>query len=494
MSATLPKGRPVRSVAVMGVSQAFKVVTAIISAAALARFLTPKDFGLVATVSPLMILAMMLQDMGFTQAIIQRKDVTRDQVNALFWLNVAVAAALCAIMVAGAPLIARFFGDDRIVGITYGSAVFVMLWALTAQPLALLNRELKFTSIAAVDMINSATMLMVGVAVAAATHSYWAILISQISGASLGLAVALSRAGWRPGPPVLDQGVREMVRFGATLSGSNIFNYIGRNADNFLLARFSTQTQLGLYDRSYKLMLMPLMQVNAPLGRVLLPLLSRLNDDPAAYRRAYLTTISYLMAALHPAVLCAVIFAPSFIHILLGPRWDAAAPIFMWLGAVSLHQVVSNTLGWLFVSQGRAKALFVRGAYNCATTVAAFIIGLPYGAVGVAGGLVGRDANRADQAARPARLCGAARCGAAGRGGGPGGDRGDGSRPRPVRFRRLGPAQLWCLRRRPVAVPRQARTGRASRRAATQLRAVHARQARTGLNAALASGPDASDA
>jgi PST family polysaccharide transporter len=196
------------------------------------------------------------------------------------------------------------------------------------------------------------------------------------------LATFLAR--WRPGAPSLDQGVRELIRFGAGLSISNIFNYISRNADNFLIARFVGQAQLGLYDRGYKLMMMPLQQVNAPISRVLLPLLSRLQTDPVRYRSSYLSTITGLMAAVQPGLLTAVIFAPAFVHVLLGPNWDAVVPIFVWLGLAGLHQITTNTLGWLLVSQGRARSLVVLGVCTSVTTVAAFVIGLRYGAVGVA--------------------------------------------------------------------------------------------------------------
>jgi len=391
MSEQLPKGRPVRSVAVIAMSQAVKVGSAIVSAAILARFLTPDDFGLIATVAPFMILAMMLQDMGFTQAVIQRQEITRSQVSTLFWLNVLVAAVLAITLVASSPFIAAFFGDSRLAAITWGSAAFLIIWALTAQPLALLNRDLRFSAIAWVDITNSVTMLIVGIVVAALTHSYWAILISQIVGATAGLALAIHLAKWRPSLPRIDDGVKEMVHFGAGLSVFSILDYISRTADTFLIARFLGPTQLGLYDRAYKLMVMPLLQVNAPLARVLLPLLGRLRNEPDAYRATYISTVSYLMMALHPALIGVIVFSGPFVRILLGPTWMEVAPIFALLGLASVHKILTNTLGWFFVTQMRTRAMVLTGAYTCATTVASFIVGLRYGAVGVAAAFVVSD-------------------------------------------------------------------------------------------------------
>jgi PST family polysaccharide transporter len=78
------------------------------------------------------------------------------------------------------------------------------------------------------------------------------------------------------------------------------------------------------------------------------------------------------------------VFAPDVFRILLGPQWLPAAPIFQWLGVCGLHQVITSTTGWLFLSQGRGGDFFKLGLFNAVATVISFVIGLPWGPLGVA--------------------------------------------------------------------------------------------------------------
>ena len=47
-------------------------------------------------------------------------------------------------------------------------------------------------------------------------------------------------------------------------------------------------------------------------------------------------------------------------------------------------QPVSSTTGWVFICQGKTGTMFRWGIYSALTTVIAFVVGLRWGAVGVA--------------------------------------------------------------------------------------------------------------
>ena len=141
---------------------------------------------------------------------------------------------------------------------------------------------------------------------------------------------------------------------------------------------------LGLYDRAYKLLLMPLQQVNAPLSRVMLPILSRLVAEPDRYRHAYLRTLRQMLLLVLPGVAFMVGTAPTLIPLLLGAPWAGAAPIFQALGLAALIQPITSTTGWLLISQGRTRHYVYGGLFGTVMNIAAFVIGLRWGAIGVA--------------------------------------------------------------------------------------------------------------
>jgi PST family polysaccharide transporter len=367
-----------------GIAQAYRVGLSFLMGIVLARLLTPADFGLVAMVSSCVALVALVQDLGLTQATIQRERLSPAQSSALFWLAAGSSLLLALLLAACARPIAWFFGDERLVGLTIAFASLVVLGGAQSQHFALLNRDLRFKTLAVIDAVRVTVSLFAGVAIAWLTASYWAIFAVNLVSTLAGLACAWIASSFRPGRFSFEGEFKQITGFAFSVSGFNLVNYFARNADNLLIGRFYGAEPLGLYDRAYRLLLFPLSQIQAPLGRVMLPLLSRLQSEPERYRNAYAECITLLLAAIHPGLIFITIFPETIFTHLLGPNWTPAAEIFRWLGVAGLHQVMTSTVGWLFISQGRGGDFFKLGIWMSITTVAAFVAGLPWGPVGVA--------------------------------------------------------------------------------------------------------------
>jgi polysaccharide transporter, PST family len=371
-----------------GIGQMCKVGLSFVSSVLLARLLTPADFGLMAMVSTAVALVALVQDLGLNQATIQRERISQAQISALFWLSTGFSLVLALLLVASAPLVAWFFGDSRLTLLTVGFALVVFVGGSQSQQFALLNREMRFKALAAIDLLGAGVSAVVGVSVAWLTSSYWALFASAVASVLTGLCCVWIFCDFRPRRPSFEGEFGEIVRFGSGVSGFNVVNYFARNADKLLLGRFYGGDSLGLYDRAYRLLLFPLQQVQQPLGRVMLPLLARLQSEPDRYRRAYTECVGLMMMAAQPGLVFLIVFSDDVFLILLGPHWLSAAPIFRWLGVGGLLQIMTGTFGWLFLSQGRGGDLFKAGLFNSITAVVTFVAGLPWGPLGVAAAYV----------------------------------------------------------------------------------------------------------
>jgi polysaccharide transporter, PST family len=373
-----------RSALVTGVAQAYRVGVSFLSGIILARLLLPQDFGLVAMVTTCLAFVGLIQDLGLNQAVIQRERISHAQLSALYWISLVFSVVVALAFAASAPLIAWFFGDSRLIRLTLAFAFLIVLGGAQSLPFAVLNRELRFKALAAVDILGSTVSTTVGVAVAWMTSSYWALFAASLASALTSLVSVWIVCSFRPGKPSFEGGFRDIMKFGSGVSGFNIVNYFARNADNVLIGKFYGSEQLGYYDRAYRLLLFPISQILGPLGRVVLPLLARLQTDPERYRKAYIEAVSLLMMATQPGLVFSIVFAEDVFSTLFGPQWAAAVPIFQCLGVAGLSQVMTSTLGWLFLSQGRGGDFFRIGLFGALTTVASFVIGLPWGPLGVA--------------------------------------------------------------------------------------------------------------
>ncbi|MER8591993.1 lipopolysaccharide biosynthesis protein [Mesorhizobium sp. M1182] len=364
-------------------AQGFKMAIQFLSVIVLARLLVPEDFGLVASVGPIVAFVGLLQNLGLQQAVVQRKDISTEQLNQVFWISALVGMGSAVVVACLAPAIAAFYGDQRMVGITIGSALPLLLGSLAAVPLALMNRHLRFGQLALNDVITAAAGLATTAIAAYAGLGYWSLVIGPAVSAVVALVAAWQVARWTPSRPDLKVDT-DILSFGANLTGFNLANFFSRNLDNILIGKYSGAIELGYYDRAYKLLLFPLQNINQPLTRVMVPLLSRIHEDKARFRDIYVRTNWMLAAITMPGIAALTLTSDQVVGLLFGERWTAVAPIFAWLGIASLIQSVSSTTGWIFICQGKTKTMFHWGIYSSLTTVAAFIIGLHWGAVGVA--------------------------------------------------------------------------------------------------------------
>jgi PST family polysaccharide transporter len=368
----------------VGAAQVYRVGLSFLSSIFLVRLLTPTDFGLIAMVSSCVALVSLIQDLGLNQATIQREQISQPQMSALFWLSVGFSLILAMVLALCAPAVAWFFNDSRLTALTIAFACLVLLGGCQSQQLALLNRELRFKTLAGIDVVAVTVSTIASVGIAWLTSSYWALYIASAASTVASLVCAWTLGSFRLGSPSFEGDFKDILRFASGVSGFNIVNYFARNADNVLIGKFYGGEQLGFYDRAYRLLLFPISQILAPLGRVMLPLLARLQTDPDRYRKAYSESISLLMMASQPGIVFVTVFAHEVFQILFGSHWLPAAPIFQWLGVCSLHQVAMSTFGWLFLSQGRGGDFFKIGSFNATISVASFVVGLPWGPLGVA--------------------------------------------------------------------------------------------------------------
>jgi PST family polysaccharide transporter len=366
-------------------AQAGKILVQFATVVALSRLLRPEDFGLFALASAVVGFVEMFKEMGLSTAVVQRRDVTEEQINALFWINAAVGVVAALAVAASAPLVARMFARPDLAPIVAWLAAALAIGGVTVQPLALLRRRLRFGLLAAIDLGSRALGAGAAIALAALGGGCWALVAQPIvASASTLVAVAL-RGGWRPSRPAPAPGLRSLLAFGADMSGCNLLDFLCKSLDNVLIGRRWGAEALGIYARAYAVLLLPLTQLNAPLASVAVPVLSRVRHDPAAFASHFLRFLKVLVTLTTPACLATWLFAPEVVAVLLGRAWvSETAPVLRALASASLVLPLWHVCGWLFVSTGRVRPYLLVWSAALATFATAFSLGLGGGVLGVA--------------------------------------------------------------------------------------------------------------
>jgi O-antigen/teichoic acid export membrane protein len=350
----------------------------------LARLLGPKDFGLVGMVTAFTGVLTLFRDFGLSAAAIQRASVTDEQVSTLFWINVVVGAVLALLTLAMAPVIAAFYHEPRLVGVTAALAASFFFNAAGVQHGALLQRQMRFTTLAVISTISLIVSTAVAIGGAKAGYGYWALVAMTLTLPLINTLGFWLTTAWVPGRPRRRVGIRSMMHFGGTVTLTGLVVYIASNFEKVLLGRFWGADALGIYGRAYQLVNIPTANLNSAAGEVAFSALSRLQDDPPRLKSYFLKGYSVVMAMTMPITVACSLFADDMIFVFLGPKWSASAAIFRLLAPTILVFAIANPLSWLVMSLGLVRRSLKMGLVIAPLLIFSYVMGLRYGPKGVA--------------------------------------------------------------------------------------------------------------
>jgi O-antigen/teichoic acid export membrane protein/glycosyltransferase involved in cell wall biosynthesis len=374
----------VRGVAATLLSGGMGLGIQIVSAAVLARILTPRDFGLVTMVTTFSLLFLNFGLNGFTEAICHQEDINHTLASNLFWMNVVGSTLLAIGFAAAGSLLARLFGDPRVADVAAWMALTIFLTGLSVIHLALLRRAMRFSLVSANDMVARAVSVVVSICLGWAGWGYWALVAGGIALSASNCVGAWVLCRWTPGLPRRAAGTRSMVRFAISAYARFSTGYFTNNLDNFLVGWRLGPVQLGFYKKAYDLFGVPSNQLSSGLTIVAVSALSRLQRDAAQYKR-YLLSALGVMAFVGMGISGDLTLAgKDLILVLLGPKWGESGRLFTLFAPGIGFMLLYFTHVWIHLSLGKADRWFRWGLVDLAVTTVFLFVGLHWHAQGIA--------------------------------------------------------------------------------------------------------------
>ena len=378
------KERSIRGGAITLATQGLTLGIQVASTVILARLLTPEDYGAVAMVTALTGFVSLFRDFGLSGAIIQSRSISREQIDSLFWINAGLGTLVMIVMMASAPLVAAFYHRPELKWVTIGVSLTSFFSSLGTQHAALLHRRMRFKTLAFVQVPALVAGFASAMAVALAGGRSWALVANQVVAAVWSTATLWIVSGFRPRLPRKGTGVRDLLRFGASILGFDLIYYVRDHVDQILVGRVWGAQLLGLYSRALALLTLPLANLRQPLNKVAFPAMSRLADDAERYRSYYVKYSSLLAFITMPIVAFLFACSENIIRLFLGPKWIGAAVIFRILAIAGFVSSVASLRVTIILSSGQGRKLIRWGLLYMLATVAGYAGGLPWGPKGVA--------------------------------------------------------------------------------------------------------------
>jgi O-antigen/teichoic acid export membrane protein len=368
------------------IGMAGRAIIQVAQVVVLARILVPADFGLVAIVLAAVGFTQVFADLGVSNAIVHRQDISDEQLSSLYWLNVLTGALLTLALFVASPFIAGVLRQPGVEPLLRAASLAFVVTALGQQLRVTAEKALEFAVVARLELLAAG----VGFAVSIAWALAWpgpAALVAGLLGSTSTMAAlcwATLAHGWRPRWRLRLSEIREFLAYGGYALGGNVLTTFLYHADVLVGARMLTPAALGLFTLPRDLSLRVAGLVNPIATRVALPTMALVQHDRARLKSIYLKTVWMTASINFPIYLALSAFAPEIVLTLFGSRWIESAPVLRLLAAWGMIRSIGNPVGALLFSTGRVDLGF---KWNLAMLIAiplAAWIGAHFGPAGIA--------------------------------------------------------------------------------------------------------------
>ncbi|ART64397.1 lipopolysaccharide biosynthesis protein [Kushneria marisflavi] len=341
----------------------------------LARFLTPSEFGVVATVMVIIFFFNLLGEMGLGPAIIYHKELTAEEIRGLFLICFALGIALYFIFSTGAFIAVDFFDNDIYFSVMPLIGAMILFSVVSIVPETLLRREKRFSAVAIITLISALVSGAIACIMAYRGYGVYALVWKSIIHTGMRFFLVCIYAGWKNliGKIALT-GFKTVLGFSTYQFMFNFLNYFSRNSDKILISKFIGEAAVGLYDMAYRLMMLPIQNIAGIATAALQPVYSTFGQKEVA--KSYNGLVNKIFFLGLFVGIYIFLFSDKIIYVLYGPGWEKSAVILQCLTPFLIFQIVLATTGGIWQTLGQTRSLFYCGVFSSITSVSAIAMGV----------------------------------------------------------------------------------------------------------------------
>ena len=345
----------------------------------LARFLSPAEFGLVAIMMVVIGFSQAFMDMGISNAIIHRQQISHHQLSSLYWLNIFSGFVLFGIVLLITPFIAGFYKEPGLVEpLIWLSTVFIIV-AIGNQYRILCQKELQFNLMAKVEMTAAVVSLLVAVLMAVQGYGVYALvgaMLAQASVSSLLFLIIGLKIHHRPEFLYHHHELDGFYSFGLYQMGERSINYISAHIDKLLIGKFVGMEATGFYNMAWQLVIFPLSKINPVINKVAFPIYAKVQNDREALNRYYSLTVRSLSLVTVPILAFLSLYSSDVVLVVFGEGWEATATLVALLGFIGILKALGNPGGAILLALGYANVGFWWNIFWAAVVTLAILIAL----------------------------------------------------------------------------------------------------------------------
>ena len=302
-----------------------QVVTFVVSII-LARLLVPEDYGKIALITVFTTIMQVFVDSGLGTALIQKKDADDLDFSSVFYFNFAVCLILYAVMFLAAPLIATFYNDTSLVPVIRVISLTIVISGVKGIQQSYVSRNMMFKRFFYSTLGGTIFSAFLGIGLAYAGFGMWAIVIQQLSNTAMDTLILWITVKWRPKKMFSWKRLKCLLSFGWKMLASALLDTFYNNIRSLIIGKMYSSSDLAFYNQGDKLPAVVVNNINTSIDSVLLPTLSREQDDRERIKnmtRRAIKVSTYIMA---PLMMGLAFCATPVVQLILTEKWLPCVP------------------------------------------------------------------------------------------------------------------------------------------------------------------------
>ncbi|MCC8187537.1 MAG: lipopolysaccharide biosynthesis protein [Bacteroides sp.] len=352
------------------------IIVSLVIAGILARLLTPDEFGIVAIATVIIAFFGIFTDMGISPAIIQNKDLSEKDLSEIFSFTLWTGLLISLLFFAASWGIAAWYNSPVLRILCQLLSVNLFFASANIVPNALFYKNKQFKFIAIRSLLIQIAGGAAAIAVALLGGGLYALIINPILSSILIFAISIRRYPQHLSPTSGIQAIRKIFSYSAFQFLFNVINYFSRNLDKLLIGKYMGMSPLGYYEKSYRLMMLPLQNITQVITPVMHPIFSDYQNDLTRLASSYERILRILAYIGIPLSVLLFFTAKEITLIIFGHQWMPSVPVFRILSLSVGIQIILSSSGSIFQASGDTKSLFVSGLLSSLLNVAGMLVGI----------------------------------------------------------------------------------------------------------------------
>lgn len=353
----------------------------------MARLLDKSDFGLMAIANSIVVFGNIFAESGMGSAIIQKKNLTHNHVNAALQGSVITGLLLFVIVYILAPLISDFFEMKALESLIRVISINFFVLSISSVSLGLLHKNFLFKQSSIITIISVVASYSIGISLAFHGYGVWSLVVASI------LFSIFKMVGYFIYAPVVLKFQlylrewKELFSFGFGMVLLKVNNYLAGNGLNLFLGKILSIDLLGVFERTYHIKTLPSGYLGGIIDRIMFPTMSEIQDEFERLFKVFHNSLGLVNSIFFPFTLYLIVFSEEIVYIIMGDGWnEAIVPLmimFVVLPFSSSSKMADSVL--------RAKGIVYRNAWRKFIYVSILITLTSFGAYnfGIVGAAIG---------------------------------------------------------------------------------------------------------